>query len=69
VAFSNCPSLQSIDLPPSVDIDPELLLSCGARSILKKSERIAVDVPACITADWSNAFWSGYDQYFQDHAK
>jgi hypothetical protein len=68
-AFFNCRRLQSIDLPPSVNVDPELLLRSAHGSTLKELPRIAVDVPVCITGDWSSEYESGYVQYLRDQTE
>jgi hypothetical protein len=68
-AFSNCPSLQSIDIPQSV-ANREFLLLSGELGKFVKRQRIKLHAPVCLSADCSSdQFWSGYDQYLSDQTK
>jgi hypothetical protein len=80
MAFCDCSSLQSIDLPRSVDIDREtVLLSAKSHLIcefeesklrLKKAQRAAFSLLISVGADWSNdEFLGGYDQFLSDKSK
>jgi hypothetical protein len=82
MTFCDCSSLQSIDLPPSVDIDREtVLLSAKSHSIYefeefrprsrwKKAQPITFSVLIRVGGDVSpDEFCGGYDQLLSDQSK